>query len=109
MVTVTGTGFAALAKNPELAKMAAFLSLISGVMAVFLTFVKMSAIFKKHLNREGTVANQFMPTYLIVIPILTLFGISIFRLGHYAEHVYHLPVLMVLAKIILLVLFAFQI
>lgn len=116
MITVTGTGFAALANNTEtisynsdIAGFAAFLALISGTMAIFLTSVKLSSIFKKHFNQTGPLEHQFMPTYLIVIPILTLVGISIFRLGHYAEHIFHAPILLVLAKIILLMIYAFQI
>lgn len=115
MVSVTGAGFAALAKNTaaigynaDIAGMAAFLVLISGGMAVFLTLVKMFSIFKKHLHRDGALEDQFMPTYLIVIPILTLLGITVFRLGHYAEHIFHEPLLFVFAKIIMLGLYAFQ-
>lgn len=116
MITVTGTGFAALAKNTEsisynadVAGAAAFLSVISGTMAVFLLSVKMFSIFKKHLHREGTLENHFMPTYLIVLPIITLLGISLFRLGHYAEHIFDAPILFSIAKIGVFVLFAFEV
>jgi cytochrome b subunit of formate dehydrogenase len=93
MTTVTGTGFAALAKNTEtifhnndISVLAMFLTLISGLMAMFLTLVKLFSIFKKHLQRDSALHNHFVPTYLIIIPILTLFAISIFRIGHFAEH-----------------------
>jgi len=115
MVTVTGTGFAALAKNSgeitynsDIAGFAAFLALISGSMAVFLTYIKVASIFKKHLHREGPLENHFMPTYLIVLPIITLIGISVFRFGHYLNHLYHAPILFSIAKLILISLYAFQ-
>lgn len=116
MITVTGTGFAALAKNTEsisynsdLAGFAAFLSVISGTMAIFLLSVKVFSIFKKHLSREGILDDQFVPTYLIVLPIITLIGISIFRLGHYAEKIYHEEIFFTLAKIAVFILFAFEV
>ncbi len=115
MVTVTASGFAALAHNTEtisynadIAGVAAFLALVSGSFAFFLTLVKLVAVFKKHLAQDGKLEEQFMPTYLIVIPIMTLFGISIFRLGHFAEHAFHSHILFVLAKILLLALYAFE-
>lgn len=116
MVTVTGTGFAALAHNTatitynsDIAGMAAFLATISGSMALFLFSVKLFSIFKEHMRRDNTLEHTFMPTYLIVVPIITLFGISVFRLGHYLNHVYEAPILFVIAKLLLFFFFAFQV
>ena len=85
MVTVTGTGFAALAKNPAIAHLAAFMSLVSGTMGLFLLLVKLISVFKSHFTSKGLPERQFLPSFLIVIPIITLFAISAFRLGHYME------------------------
>ncbi len=116
MVTVTGTGFAALAKNTatitynnDIAATAAFLAVISGSMALFLFLVKIFSIFKKHLHRDSVLENTFVPTYLIVIPIITLFGISTFRLGYYLSNLYQEPIFFTIAKLILFGLFAFQV
>ncbi len=86
MVTVTGTGIAALSKNPDIAHTAAFMSLISGTMGLFLLAVKLVAIFKSHFAMHGLPEKQFLPSFLIVVPNLTLYAISIFRFGHYLEH-----------------------
>ncbi len=109
MATVTGSGFAALAENKTIGGFAAFLTLISLTMVIFLTSVKIFSIFKKHLSRDAILENHFMPTYLIVVPIITLIGIAIFRLGHYAQHVFHAPILFVIAKILMIMLYAFEV
>ncbi len=86
MLTVTGTGIAAMAKNASIAHTAAFMSLVSGTMGFFLLTVKLITIFKSHFAAEGLPEKQFLPSFLIVVPNLTLYAISIFRLGHYMEH-----------------------
>jgi hypothetical protein len=92
MATVTGTGIAALSRNIDIANIAAFLSLIPGTMGIFLLFVKVVTIFKVHYQSKGMPDKQFLPSFLIVIPIVTLFAISGFRLVHFLEHHHHLHV-----------------
>ncbi|MFH1394271.1 MAG: hypothetical protein ABII71_04535 [Candidatus Micrarchaeota archaeon] len=86
MLTVTGTGIAAMAKDPAIAHTAAFMSLVSGTMGLFLLAVKLIAIFKSHFASKGMPAKQFLPSFLIVVPNITLYAISAFRLGHYVEN-----------------------
>jgi hypothetical protein len=86
MLTVVGTGIAAMANNPSIAHTAAFMSLISFTMGLFLFIVKIISIFKSHFNQKGLPERQFLPSFLIVVPVVTLFSISAFRLGHYLEH-----------------------
>ena len=86
MVTVTGTGIAAMAKSPNVAHTAAFMSLVTGSMGFFLLVVKLIAIFKSHFHADKLPERQFLPSFLIVLPIITLFAISAFRVGHYLEH-----------------------
>lgn len=109
MITVTGAGLAALSKTIWIADVSAFMTLISGTMATFLLTVKMFSIFKKHFNQEGALSNHFMPTYIIVIPIITLLALTVFRLGHYAEHNFAMHSIMELAKVSVVVAFAFQV
>jgi len=89
MLTVTGTGFAALAKNPDIANTAAFMSFISGSMGMFLFLVKIISIFRKYFAGEGLGEKQFLPSFLIVIPNITLYAIAAFRIGHYLEKQHH--------------------
>lgn len=86
MVTVTGTGIAAMAKNPTIAHTAAFMSLISGTMGFFLLIVKLITIFKSHFAADGLPEKQFLPSFLIVVPNITLYALSAYRLGHYMNH-----------------------
>lgn len=86
MLTVVGTGIAAMSANHAIANTAAFLCLISGSMGIFLLLVKMIILFKSHFQLQGLPEKHFLPSFLIVIPNITLFAISAFRLGHFLEH-----------------------
>ncbi len=107
MVTVSGMGIAAMAKDPTVATTAAFMGVISGTMGLFLFLVKVISIFKSHFTQNGIPERQFLPSFLIVIPIMTLFAISVFRLGHFFEHQfgYHLESYF---TIVILIPFAFE-
>jgi hypothetical protein len=86
MLTVIGTGLAAMSENVTIANSAAFMSLISGSMGAFLLLVKLIVVFKSHFASDGLPEKQFLPSFLIVIPNITLFAISAFRFGHFLEH-----------------------
>ncbi len=86
MLTVVGTGIAAMSHNASIANWAAFMSLISGSMGVFLLVVKMITVFQSHFASTGLPEKQFLPSFLIVVPNITLFAISAFRIGHFLEH-----------------------
>ncbi len=88
MLSTVGTGIAAMSMNPAIAGSAAFLSMISISMGMFLLLVKMVVIFKSHFSAESLPEKHFLPSFLIVIPNITLFAISLFRFGHYLEN-YH--------------------
>jgi hypothetical protein len=107
MITVSGTGFAALSHNANIAHIAAFLAMISGTMGIFLLFVKLISVFMSHFTMKGMPERQFLPGFLIVIPITTIYAISFFRMGHYLEHQfeYHLEAF---KTVIIAVPFAFQ-
>ncbi|MBN1968611.1 MAG: hypothetical protein JXR48_01060 [Candidatus Delongbacteria bacterium] len=107
MVGVTASGIAAMAKTPDYAHIAAFFSITIASMALFLLIVKLISIFKSHFASVGLPAKQFMPSYLIVIPIITLLGITGFRLVHYFENNFgfHIDFL---ATLIVVVAFAFE-
>ena len=107
MITVTGTGIAALSKNSDIANIAAFMSLVSGTMGVFLLLVKTVAIFKSHFAAEGLPAKQFLPSFLIVVPNITLYAISLFRIGHFL-HNHHGAHLKAYYLIVMLSAFAFE-
>ncbi|MCK5536641.1 MAG: hypothetical protein KAI79_07425 [Bacteroidales bacterium] len=107
MVTVTGAGVAAMAMNPMYAHISFIMLSISGTKGLFLLLVKLVALFTSHFAKDGLPEKQFMPSFLIVIPIVTLFSISAYRIGHYLEHHYgsHLSAYFMIVTV---VPFAFQ-
>lgn len=92
MLSTVGTGIAAMAKDASIANTAAFMSMISFSMGVFLLSVKLIMLFKNHFTAQELPEKNFLPSFLIVIPNITLFAISAFRLGHFLEkqHGFHL-------------------
>lgn len=92
MLSVIGSGIAAMSKNVEIANTAAFLTLVSATLGMFLLLVKLIVLFRKHFAAKGLPEKQFLPSLLIVIPNITLYSITFFRLGHYLHniHGYHL-------------------
>lgn len=85
MVTVTGTGIAAMAANFSLATAAGFMALISGSMGFFLLIVKLITLFKARFSASDIPSPEFLPSVLIVIPNITLYAIAFWRFGHYAH------------------------
>ncbi|MBT4287234.1 MAG: hypothetical protein HOD92_07825, partial [Deltaproteobacteria bacterium] len=83
MVTVTLSGVAAMSKNADIAHTAAAMTMISGSMAFFLLIVKMVSVFQSHFAAPGLPEKQFLPSFLIAIPNITLLAIAGFRLSHY--------------------------
>ncbi len=107
MVSVTGAGIAAMAVNPLIAHTAFLMLLISASMGLFLLLIKLFALFTSHFRKEGLPDKQFLPSLLIVIPNITLFSITAFRVGHYLERQFdaHLSIYFMLVVVIP---FAFQ-
>ncbi len=85
MVTVTGSGIAALAQDKAIADIAAFMVLVTGSMGFFLFLVKLFALFKSHFGQDGLPDKKFLPSLLIVVPNITIYAITLFRFGHYLE------------------------
>jgi len=84
MVTVVGAGIAALAKDSIVANTAAFLTIISLTWGLFLFVTKLITLFQKHFaDKNGLPSKYAMPGFLTVIPNITLYSISLFRLAHY--------------------------
>lgn len=86
MLTVTGMGFAALSNAPMIANTAAFMSLVSGSMGIFLLVITTIIIFQNFFSGAGLGDKKTLPSILIIIPNITLYAISAFRFGHYLEH-----------------------
>ncbi|MFZ2154350.1 MAG: hypothetical protein WAV16_03920 [Candidatus Moraniibacteriota bacterium] len=107
MATVTGTGIAAMATNPNIAHAAAFVSAISFTLAIFLLILKLTVLFKKSFSMGQLPDNNSLPSFFMVIPIWTVLGISAFRYGHYLERQFDFHLGAYFVGVILLT-FAFQ-
>jgi hypothetical protein len=84
MVTVVWAWIAALAKDPAIANISAFFTFISLWFWLFLFVTKLITLFQKHFAyKNWSPAKEALPSFLIVIPNITLFAISLFRLWHY--------------------------
>ena len=93
MTSVSGAGIAALGHDPWITRTAFFLSLIPLTMALFLTAVKLVSLFQSHYRTGLPTKVEFLPSMLMVVPILTLISITLFRYGHFFDHQLksHLP------------------
>ncbi|MFW6371842.1 MAG: selenoprotein TsoY [Bacteroidota bacterium] len=107
MISVSGFGIAAMAQSENVAHTAAFLSLISVTMGVFLFMVKLISVFQSHFVSRSMPERHFLPSFLIVVPIVTIYALSFFRLGHYLEHQFAAD-LSIYYTIMVAVPFAFQ-
>lgn len=86
MTAVAGASVAALARSPTVAGTAFILSLIPFTMAGFLLLVKVISVFRSQYLKGLPQKIEFLPSFFIVIPIVTLLAISVFRFGHFFEH-----------------------
>jgi tellurite resistance protein TehA-like permease len=93
MTAVSGSGIAALAKDPMIAKAAFMLALIPFTMAGFLGLVKLVSVFRSQYRLGRPERIEFLPSFFVIIPIVTLLAITLFRFGHFFDHHYagHLP------------------
>ncbi|MEN8257104.1 MAG: hypothetical protein ABFS09_04495 [Thermodesulfobacteriota bacterium] len=88
MTTVTGTGISYLAHG-GLADIVFFLSITSFTMAFFLLLVKLFSLFKSHYAKGLPEKIEFLPSFFVVVPIITLLTISLLRYGYYFQHKFH--------------------
>jgi len=86
MLAVTGSGIAALSKDVTVAHTAAFISLMFATMAIFFLVIKITLVFQKYLSDAGLPEKQYLPSFLNIVPAITLLSITFFRLGHYIEN-----------------------
>lgn len=92
MVSVTGTGFAAMSKTPWVAHTAFFLALIGLATAAVLFIFNLVTLFQHHFAKTGYPEKQLIPSMLAMVPIVSLFGISAYRITHYLHRSLHLEV-----------------
>lgn len=85
LVNLTGTGIAAISTNKEIATIAAFASLFTLVVGIFLVIIKLAYLIYLQIKADKLPANPILSAFFLVIPITCLFGFSFYRMTLYVQ------------------------
>ena|SRR3989339_577526 len=88
LVSLTGTGIAAMSQNVTIASIAAVASLFTLIFGLFLLVAKLSYLFYLQMKAESLPGKHVLPAYFILIPISCLFGFSFYRVMIYLQSYY---------------------
>jgi len=107
MLSVVGSGIAALAKDITIMDISGFLSLMAATFAIFLTFIGLTISVFNQIFAKSLPENKSLPAFLNLVPVTTVLAITFFRLGHFVENRFHYHLDFFLLLVILST-FAFQ-
>ncbi|MBI5484327.1 MAG: hypothetical protein HY888_07695 [Deltaproteobacteria bacterium] len=85
LVSLTGTGIAALCSNKEIASIAAFSSLFTLSLGVCLFVTKLAYLIYLQIKASRLPEKPILPAFFLVIPITCLFGFSFYRIMLYLQ------------------------
>lgn len=85
LVSLTGTGVAALSASREIASIAAFASLFTLSFGSFLLVAKLAYLIYLQIKADGLPEKHILPAFFMVIPITCLFGFSFYRITAYLQ------------------------
>jgi hypothetical protein len=85
LVSLTGTGIAALCESREIASLAAFASLFTLSFGFLLLIAKLAYLVYLQTKAEKLPDKPILPAYFILIPITCLFGFSFYRIMVYLQ------------------------
>ena len=85
LVSLTGSGIAAMAVNSSIASIAAFLSLVTISVGIILFFIKIIYLVYLQMKAGRLPDDAILPSFFLVIPIMCLFGLSIYRIFNYSS------------------------
>lgn len=85
LVSLTGTGIAALCSNKDIASVAAFASLFTLSVGSFLFVTKLAYLIYLQIKANRLPEKPILPAYFLVIPITCLFGFSFYRIMTYLQ------------------------
>lgn len=86
LVSLTGSGIAAIATDPVVAAAAAFAASFTIAAGLFIFIIKIVVLLSGQLQAERLPGEPILPAFFLVIPILCLFGISLFRIMAYLQN-----------------------
>jgi len=85
LVNLTGTGIAAMSGNGQIASIAAFMSIVTLIIGIFLFTLKLAYLIFQQIKKHALPDKPILPAFFLVIPITCLFGLSFYRLGSYLQ------------------------
>ena len=85
LVNLTGTGIAAMSADTQIASMAAFASIVTLTVGVFLFALKLIYLIFLQIKKHALPDKPILPAFFLVIPITCLFGLSFYRIGTYLQ------------------------
>lgn len=85
LVSLTGTGIAALCSNKDIASVAAFASLFTLSVGSFLFVTKLAYLIYLQIKANRLPEKPILPAYFLVIPVTCLFGFSFYRIMTYLQ------------------------
>lgn len=85
LVSLTGTGIAALSGSEEIASTAAFASLFTLSLGSFLLVTKLAYLIYLQVKAHELPGKAILPAFFLVIPITCLYGYSFYRITLYAQ------------------------
>jgi hypothetical protein len=85
LVSLTGTGIAALSGSREIASIAAFASLFTLSFGFFLLVAKLAYLIYLQIKADRLPEQYILPAFFLVIPITCLYGFSFYRITLYLQ------------------------
>lgn len=85
LVSLTGTGIAAISNSKEIASIAAFGSTFTLAIGLFLFIIKLTYLIYLQIKSNSLPQKSVLPAYFLVIPITCLFGLSFYRITMYLQ------------------------
>ena len=85
LVSLTGTGIAALSDSEALASTAAFASLFTLSLGSFLLVTKLAYLIYLQIKAHKLPEDPVLPAFFLVIPITCLYGYSFYRITLYLQ------------------------
>jgi hypothetical protein len=85
LVSLTGTGVAALSGSREIASLAAFASLFTLGFGFFLLVAKLAYLLYLQIKADRLPEQHILPAFFLVIPITCLYGFSFYRITLYLQ------------------------
>ena len=86
LVSLTGSGIAAMAADGGIASLAAFGTFFTISIGLFLFTIKITALIYLQIKAEDLPHPLLLPAYFLTLPIVCLFGIRFFRIMSYLRH-----------------------